>query len=218
MTPKKRSDRGDESGERPRQRSEVERSDKQWRVMDLAATSSTHEPPEPGVVRLPLLRGLLLKNPERREITLLGKDLLDPRDTERPNQLVLEIGIADEEVLVLQIADGGGVPHTDRIESFVEETHLGQIAQPGYPYVQPGRTVAPEKMTDVSRSVHRKNGNAFGPQITIAPRRQCHHRTLIADSFDENHRRGIDRLLCRHGRDCSRWDVPATSELALRSA
>ena len=113
------------------------------------------------MVRASLLGRLLLENAERGEITVLGKDLFDPSDTERSDQLILEIGVADEEVVIFQITDGGGVPHTRRLESLLEETHLGQVAQSGKADVLSGRTVPPEEMPDIRRTVHRQDGDIF---------------------------------------------------------
>ena len=43
---------------------EVQGSDEQWCVMDLATTSGTHEPPESGLIGPSALRGLLLEGAE----------------------------------------------------------------------------------------------------------------------------------------------------------
>src|ERR1022692_3474145 len=86
--------------ERPGHDGQVERVHEQRRVADLPVA---HPPPQLLLVRPLLLRRLLLEGSERSELALSVRDLLDGGDSERTDELVLQVGGADVETQLLHI-------------------------------------------------------------------------------------------------------------------
>jgi hypothetical protein len=65
--------------------------------VDLPAGAGAHEPPQLLRGGPVLLRGLLLEGAERPELSLRRHHLLHRGDAQDADQLVLEVGDADEE-------------------------------------------------------------------------------------------------------------------------
>src|SRR3954447_6340263 len=81
----------------PRHAGEIERVDERRRVLDLAPAARAHEAPQLRLDAAGALRGLLLEGPEASELALGLDDPLDAGGSEAADQLVLEVGVADEE-------------------------------------------------------------------------------------------------------------------------
>ena len=81
----------------PRYASQTQGIDEQRSVSDLSARASAHESPELSRRLSIALRGLILKYAEGVELALAREDLLYRRGSKSANQLVLEVGVADEE-------------------------------------------------------------------------------------------------------------------------
>ena len=80
----------EEVAQRPGHPGEFQRAHQQRRVIDLPAAAGAHKSPKPRLIGLSALRRLLLKGPERGEITFVGQDLFNCRDAKGPNQFGLQ--------------------------------------------------------------------------------------------------------------------------------
>src|SRR5436190_190948 len=90
--------------ERPGHVAEVERLDEETRVAQLPSAGAAHEPPQLPLDRSRPPRGLPLERPERLEVAFRLEHRLDARRAQCANQLVLEVGLADEEAEALHLA------------------------------------------------------------------------------------------------------------------
>jgi hypothetical protein len=97
LDPAQRSDEVEDGVQRGGHAGEVQLGHHQPRVVLLALGSGSHEPVQLIVQTSQTLRGLLLQEPQRWQLTLTFDDPLDCLRAERTDQLVLEISVADEE-------------------------------------------------------------------------------------------------------------------------
>src|SRR5262249_21071940 len=98
--------------------------DEQGRMFDLPRAAS-EEPAKLVLDRTPLPLWLLLKRAERRELSTRLEHGLDALRAERPDQLALEVGVADVEAQVLELFSRSRRPDADALESPAER---GQFA------------------------------------------------------------------------------------------
>jgi hypothetical protein len=88
---------GEDSVEWPRDGPEIQRIDEQAGVEDLAAPAAAHEPPKLLLGRAAAPRRHLLERPEPTEVTVGAEDFFNGRDTERADELILQVHDANEE-------------------------------------------------------------------------------------------------------------------------
>lgn len=194
------SDGGHEFGERPWHVAAGQRIDQYKCVPDLAIAAGAHEPTEQGPVGFLPLRRLSLKLAIGHDVALRGKDLFYRVDTESGDQFVLEIRVAHEEPLILQLRSARYPAQPCLLETGQEEAHLGAVTQTGKTYVQSLWPVPLEKVSDVGRTVHGKDSDTLGQQVATPPPGQRRHRELVADPLDQDHCPDrFHRLIgCRH--------------------
>ncbi len=97
------SDVGKYPVKRPWHLGEIERLDEQPRVADLPLAGAAHETPKLLLWRPSLPRRLLLQGAERTEFTLSVDDPFHRGDTERADQLILQVGDAHVEAESLHV-------------------------------------------------------------------------------------------------------------------
>lgn len=85
----------------------IERLDQQAPVAHFAGGTSPHEPPQQLIDRTPGVLRLLAEDLERAQLALAIEQGEDGVNTEGPDELVLEIGDADEES---EPVEGGSKP------------------------------------------------------------------------------------------------------------
>jgi len=162
------------------------------------------------MVGLALLVGLPLKNPERLEIGVLSKYLFDNRYTERTDQLILEIGTAEEEPSLREFRRRSGRSEARPLQSRPKEGHFRFVTKTGHSQVSARRTKFGQISTDIGCAAHCQDNNSFGPQISAGAFGQRLDGALVADSFDQHHRSSSVKI----GRNDHRWTI----RLALRRA
>src|SRR3984885_14837675 len=123
----------------PGDAAEVERVHEQARVQALPARPGPHEPAQLPLRAAALLRGLPLEHAERPELALRLDDTLDRVGAEGADQLVLQVGDADEEAERLHVRPGQARAEPGPFESPPEVAFLRDVAQAGQPDVEPGR-------------------------------------------------------------------------------
>jgi hypothetical protein len=149
--------------------------------VDLPAGAGAHEPPQLLRAGPVPLRGLLLEGAERPELSLRRYHLLHRGDAQRTDQLVLEVGDADEEA-------GPGEVRTQAspLQAAPEIALLRRVAQAGHRDVEPVRAEPVEETSDVRGTAHRHHGDAFGGQVVAATDGQRVHRSGVAQPLDKD--------------------------------
>src|SRR5580693_1144877 len=178
--------------EGPGNAAEVERVHEQARVQALAARPGPHEPAQLPLRAAALLRGLSLEHAERPDLALRLDDTLDRVGAEGADQLVLQVGDADEEAERLHAGAGQARAKPSPFESPPEVAFLRDVAQAGQPDVEPMRAKPANKALDVGRAAHRGDRDAVSIQSLSAPPGQCLERGLITHALDEDHRVRLD--------------------------
>ena len=116
---------------------EVQRVDEQGRILDLAAAATPQEAPKLllGGSSSPLR--LLLERAEGAELAPAGDDLLHDRDTERPDQLFLQVGYAHEEAQPLHLGSSETGAEPGALEAAPEVALFAGVTEAGQPRVEP---------------------------------------------------------------------------------
>ncbi len=157
---------------------EVERLDEGPAVLDLASTARAHEAAKLLDDCPPLLCGLLLHDAEGMQVTLVLEDSFHRLDAQRADQLVLQVGAADEEALSADAA---------ALQSATDVALLALVAQTADSHVQRTRSVYVEVSADAPCTAHRDDSHSGGGEVETEPHRQCLDGDLIADALDEDH-------------------------------
>jgi hypothetical protein len=172
--------------ERSRHSTEIEGAHQQRGRLDLPTRMGTEEAPELLFSGPPAPRRLSLEGAEGLELTLTVDDSLDGGSPECANQLILEVGDADIEAQFfhLEPAEVGAEPGP--FEATLEVAFLRRVTEPCQPHIQPPRTEAIEKASDVRRPAHGQDGNPLGLQIAATSRGERLDGELVADPFDQH--------------------------------
>jgi hypothetical protein len=128
--------------------------------------------------------GLLLEGAERSELALGGEDILHRGGPEGPDQLVLEVGDADEEAESLEVGAGEVRAELCALQSPLEMALLRGVTEAGQPEAlrpEPG-----EEASDCVRAAHRDDGNPLGFEPPAAAQRQRLDGQLVAHPLDED--------------------------------
>ncbi len=191
--------------ERPRHPGEIQRLGQHASVVDLPAGAGTHEAPQLLVTGPVPLRGLLLEGTKRANLPLRLDHLLYHGDTERTDQLVLQVSDAHEKAKPLQARPSQTRPQTSPVQAAPEIALLSLVAQPGQPDTEPLGPEHPQETPDIRRTPHRHDENALSVKITAAPRGERFERGLIAHPLDEHNRArpgGCVARICRRRGEC----------------
>src|SRR5215211_1007320 len=178
---------GDDPVERPRDVVEVESVDEQTGVPDLSSTSAAQEPVELLFGRAIAPCRHLLERPKPMEIVVVPKDLLDPRRTERADQLLLQIGDAHEEAEPLHVRPPEPVAEAGALECPSEDRFLAGIAKAREARAVAACTELLEELPDAMCASEALDANARGCKVDAAPlgeRLDCH---LVTLPFDDQH-------------------------------
>ena len=120
------------------------------------------------------------------EIAARLEDRLDPCRSEGSDQLILEVGLADEETEVLEI----GWRRTQRLPGPLERApvvaFLGRVDGPRQRQVGPGGAEPVDRVPDVLRAAHRDDRDTRRSQIVPAPRGEGLEGALVAHVLDEH--------------------------------
>src|SRR6185437_11021243 len=163
-----------------RDRGWIQRVDEELGVADLAPATGTHEAPQLRLVRPRLLRGLLLQGPERAHLALRFDDGFDRVDSEGADELVFEIGDADEEPERFHVVETEVGAESGALEPAAEVGDLAQVAESRHADVGPVRSEPLEATPDVRRATHRHHRDPLTGEITPAARRERFERALVA--------------------------------------
>jgi hypothetical protein len=158
-------------------------------VVDLAAGARAEEASQLAPEGASALGRLPLERAERPELTLRGDHLLDGVDPEGADQLVLEVGDADEEAESFQIGAGEPGPEADAFEVAPKVPLLTDVAEARQPQIGASGTEQVEVVPDVGRAAHRHDGHAFRVEVAavaVGERFECE---LVAPALDED--RGV---------------------------
>lgn len=120
---------------------------------------------------------LFLHRPKRVELSLVVEDRLDTRRVDRPDQLILQIGITNKKHM--------STAEAVVIEGFRKIVAFGVVAEAndfdGQAFGEPA-----DESTDRMSAADRHDDDVFGLEIAPEPERQRLDGDLIANSFDED--------------------------------
>jgi hypothetical protein len=119
-------------------------------------------------------RGLVLERAEGSEVALRLDHLQDPLGTERADELVLQVGVTDEDAELLEACS---------VERSPKVAFLARVAKS----CDPGATVLGEEAPDRLRAAHRDHGNAIGGEVAAVALGERFDRHLVADALDEDY-------------------------------
>jgi hypothetical protein len=201
--------------QRPRRLGEVERLDKQARVLDLSPAARAEEAPELLLTGLSTLRGLVLEGAERPELALSLDDLLHPPGAEGPDQLVLQVLDADEEAESFHVAAREAGAQTGPLETALEVAFLGGVAHTGQPDVTTSRAEELQEAPDRLGAADRHDRDALGLELPAPAFGQRFECCLIAEPFDKHDRHDRAMLATRVRPDSSagRRGLPPTATI-----
>jgi hypothetical protein len=168
--------------ERPGHASEIQRLDEQRRIAGLPVP---HEAPELLLIGQVSLRRLLLERAERAELTLGGDHLFHSGGTDGPDELVLEVGIADVEAEAFHIGPREVGPEAGPLETAPEFKLLSGVAEAGEPQIQSPRAEPLQEPSDRLCAADWHDGDALPIEITTTALSQRFQRELVADPLDE---------------------------------
>jgi hypothetical protein len=185
--------------ERSRDVREIKRIDEQARVADLSMCAAAHEPPELLVRGALAPRRHLLERPQPTEIALGTDDFFDGADTQRADQLVLQIRYAHVEPEVLHFRPAEVAPKTSALERRTKDRFLAGVAEAGEPGTTPRIDFAEER-PDPVRASERNDPNSRVCKSDAPSLSKRFERDLVAQTFNDDyraHRRLHTHRLCR---------------------
>ena len=118
--------------------------------------------------------------------------MFHPSRTERADQLVLQVGDADEETQRLHLDAGQVGAEAGAPEAAPEGALLGRIAESRQPDVVTARSEQFEEASDVRRTTDRHDRDAFSAEIPAAPFSERFECQLVAHAFDEHDRAAVE--------------------------
>ena len=107
--------------------------------------------------------------------------------SQRSHELVLEVGVADEEPQRLEVRPTQVRPQASTLEAVRERAFLACVAEAGELHVESARAESPESVTDRVCAADRHDRDAFGFEVSAATSSERLEGQLIADPLDEDH-------------------------------
>jgi hypothetical protein len=141
-----------------------------------------------------LLKRLGLEAAKRAEFALGIDHAFDRRCAERADQLVFEIGVANEETQRLcgRAREAGTEPAM--LETAQHMALLAHVVQAGERHAQTACADCVDKVAEVGHAADRHDDDALGAKITSVPLRQRLDGGLVTPAFDQDRRAPWRRL------------------------
>ena len=122
------------------------------------------------------------------EIAVGADDLLDARRAERADQLVLQVGDANEEPELLHVRAREVGTKAGTLERAAKHRLLAGVAEAGDPWAVHSGAELLQEGSDAVRSSERNDPYSSPLEVHPAPLGQRFDRDLIAHPFDDNDR------------------------------
>jgi hypothetical protein len=151
--------------ERSRHLGEIQRAHEQRRVLNLPAATGAHEAPKLLLIGLSLLVRLLLEGAERSKFTLSVDDPFHGGDTERTDQLVLQVCDAHIEAECLHIGPSEIGAESGPLETALEVALLCGVTEARQSDVKSVRAEPIEEASDGLRTPNWDNRDALNVKI-----------------------------------------------------
>src|SRR5829696_1432912 len=132
----------------------MQRVDEQARVSDLPASATTHEAPKLLLSGPSLPRRLLLEGAERSKLSLGVEDLFHGGDTERADQLILQVCDAHIETERFHIGATEVGAEAGPLDTVPEVTFLSGVTEARQSDIKPLRTKWIQEAADIRRTTH----------------------------------------------------------------
>lgn len=178
---------GEDAVERSGNTLGFERLDEQSRVPDLPPSAAAHEAPKLIFFGPPSPGRHLLKRAEAVQVVVGPKDLHDSRGSERTDELLLQVGIADVEAELFHLGTREVAPEPGALESPSEDRLLTGVAETSEPR-GPGGSQLLEKAPDSMRTSQALDAHSTGRKVDAAPLGQRLERDLVALAFHDQNR------------------------------
>src|SRR5262245_57669814 len=141
--------------------------------------------------------GLLLECPEGAQVAVLLDDALDDLRPERADELVLEVGVADEEAEQFHAVPREVCPETRVLQAPPEAALLAHVAEPGEREVETRWAVEVERAADCLRAADRDDRDALRRKVPPASVGKRLERDAVAEPLDEHDRPDVVGDACR---------------------
>lgn len=178
--------------ERPRHAREVQRINQQPRVADLPAAVGADEPPKLRLAAPSSPRRLLLERAERSKLPLALDDLFHSGGTKAADQFLLQVGDADVETECFHAGATQVGTEAGPLQPAPEVGLLTSVTQARQPDIEAPRTEQLKEASDVRRTAHRHDGNAFRGKVSTTARSQRLERDLVTSPLDKHNRPWVD--------------------------
>lgn len=149
-------------------------------------------------------RRLLLEPAERCKLTLALDDLFHSGGTNAADQLLLQVGDADVEPECFHVGAAQVGTEAGPLQTAPEVGLLASVTQARQPDVQAARTEQLKEPSEVPRTAHRHDGNAFRGKRSTTALSQRLERDLVASPLDKHNRPWLDAGARRRGNQPSR--------------
>ena len=176
--------------QRPRHLGEIERVDEQARVSDLPSAAAAHEAPKLLLDGPPSPRRLLLQDAKRSEVALGGHDPFHGGGTEGADQLVLEVCDAQVETESFHVRASEVGAEAGPLEGAPEVSLLRSVTEARHSDAMPLGAEQIQEASDVRRTTHRDNRDAFSVEVPTTALSERFERDLVAHPFNEDDRAG----------------------------
>jgi hypothetical protein len=183
-----------------RQVTEVDRVGEQAAVAELALRSRAKETACLRLLGFPSPRGLPLHSPERPEVAVSGEEFLYQCAASRPDELFLQVGVADVKTHALQVCACPERTEAGRRQATPNDALFRGVTQAGEPYPGAPRPEPPRVPGESVRAAGRDDRYALRAEVQAAAAGHRLHGNLVADPLDQDDGASTARLSQRHGR------------------
>jgi hypothetical protein len=186
LSPHDRLDPAQEIPERSGLTVKVERENEEARVAQLPACACTQEPAKLIDEASVAPCGLPLERAKRREVSLLRQYRLNGVGSDRANELVFQVAVANEEPLAFEVTACIGLRVASPRQFTAEVPLFGSIAQAADAQSDASRPEAGKEPRHRPSAADRYHDHAFFRQVSRLEACQSLDCNLIADTLDQH--------------------------------
>lgn len=159
---------------------EVDRVGEQARVAELALRTRAKETACLRFLGSPPPRGLPLHSPERAEIAVSGEEFLHQCTAGRPDELFLQVGVADVKTRALQVGACPERADAGRRQATPDDALFRSVTQAGEPHPSAPRPEPPRVPGESVCAAGRDDRYAVRAEVQAAPGGHRLHGNLVA--------------------------------------
>ena len=187
----------------------IERLDEETSVVDLPPAVRPHEAPQLSLDRDITLGGLPLEEAKRSQLALPDDDPLDGLDSERADELVLQVIDAREEAETLHVCPREIGAQAGPLDAPPDGPLLARVVEAGNAKPESPRPEPLQEATDGLRAADGLDRDALGGEVATAPLGERLERVSVARPLDEHDGSGTRSGIVPHLRSFAASDDPA---------